>query len=512
MNKVSTKRIAIIGAGPGGLSAGMLLTKEGFDVNIFEAQDNVGGRNGCIEKDGFTFDLGPTFFMMPFVLEEIFKATGRNISDYLEIMMMDPFYQLVFSDGKVLKTSFDPEKFRNSIAGISPKDAMGYEKYMKENKKKFKYTLPVLQRPFSRLKDLLNIHILKLLFVLNPQRSIWSDLGRFFSDGRVKVGFTFQSKYLGMSPFKCPSMFSILPFIEYNWGIYHVKGGLNKLSKAMAKVIEEEGGKINVSSPVKEIVIENEKAVGIKLKDNEILEFDEIIMNSDFAWSMKNIIPNEKRKKYSDDKLDKKNYSCSTFMLYLGLDREYPELEHHNVFIAKDYEKNFLEIESMKELSKEPSFYVQNASKNDDSLAPDGHSTLYVLVPVANLKGEIDWDKEKEGYKEIILSKMDEKFGNGKIREHIIYEKVITPKDWHDDYRVGYGATFNLGHNLNQMLVFRPHNNFEEFDNLWLVGGGTHPGSGLPTIYESGRITANLIKRTYGLDYSFNHEKAMENL
>ncbi len=445
--------------------------------------------------------------MMPFILEEIFKATGRKINDYLEVMKLEPFYQLLFADGKKLKTSGNPENFKASIAGINPEDANGYDRYMEENRKKISYALPVLQRPFSSFTNLFRWDLLKLLTVLNPQRSIWSDLGRNFSDGRVKVGFTFQSKYLGMSPFKCPSMFSILPFIEYHWGIYHVKGGLNKLSRAMAKVIEEKGGSINLNSEIKEVIIENKKATGLMLGDGNVKKFDDIIINPDFAWSMKNLIPDNKRKKYSNKNLDRKNYSCSTFMIYLGLDRDYPQLEHHNIFIAEDYEKNFLEIESDKELSKDPSFYVQNASKTDPSLAPSGKSALYILVPVANLKGKIDWESQKEPFKELVLNKFEQKLGDGKIREHIVYEKTITPKEWKDDYMVEYGATFNLGHNLGQMLIFRPHNDFEEFKNLWLVGGGTHPGSGLPTIFESGRLTSNLINKKYGLDYNFKYKR-----
>ena len=190
-------------------------------------------------------------------------------------------------------------------------------------------------------------------------------------------------------------------------------------------------------------------------------------------------------------------------MLYLGVDREYNHLEHNNVYIAEDYEKNFLEIESDKKLSQDPSFYVQNASITDPEVAPEGHNALYVLVPVANLKSQIDWTKEADKFRALIIDKLEERAGLTDLKEHIQYEKMVTPLDWQKEFRVGYGATFNLGHNLSQMLVFRPHNRFEEFENMWLAGGGTTPGSGLPTIYESGRITANMLARKYGMDYDF---------
>ena len=206
-----------------------------------------------------------------------------------------------------MKPSFYPEKVKESISILNQNDVEGYEKYMKANEKKMQYTLPVLQRPYSGPGDLLNKDILKLLTVLNPQRSLWDELGKYFEDDRIKVGFTFQSKYLGMSPFNCPSMFSILPYTEYKWGIYHIIGGLNRLAEAMAEVITEYDGKIKLNSEVTEIKIDKGKAVGLEVEGENFHEFDEIIMNADFAWGMKNLIPGEKRKKYSDQNLDQKN-------------------------------------------------------------------------------------------------------------------------------------------------------------------------------------------------------------
>ncbi len=523
------KKIGIVGAGPGGLAAGILLASKGFSVKIFEAESRVGGRNGSITADGYTFDIGPTFFMMPFVLEEIFAAAGRDLHDYVEMKMLNPYYQLLYADGSSLEPSFYPEKVRESIARLNKDDVEGYQKYLEANEKKMKYALPVLQRPYSSWSDLMNEDIVRMAKYLNPQRSLWEELGTYFTDDRVKVGFTFQSKYLGMSPFNCPSLFSILPYTEYKWGVYHIMGGLNQLSLAMARVIEELGGEIELNREVTEIIIEEGRAVGLKVAEKEEKDsgeeesgaassgrktarygFDEIVMNADFSWGMQKLIPNEKRKKYSDENLAKKRYSCSTFMLYLGVDREYNHLMHNNVFLAEDYRKNFLEIESDRKLSRDPSFYLQNASITDPEMAPEGHNALYVLVPVANLQGEIDWQQEAEGFRSLVIDKLKSRAGLKDLEKHIQYENMMTPLDWQNSLRVGYGATFNLGHNLKQMLIFRPRNKFEEFENLWLVGGGTNPGSGLPTIYESGRITANLLARKHGLDYNFNRKEKIQ--
>ncbi|OUJ18792.1 Phytoene dehydrogenase family enzyme [Methanonatronarchaeum thermophilum] len=490
--------IGIIGAGPGGLSAGMLLANQGFDVDIYERMDKIGSRNSCIEEDGYRFDVGPTFFMMPFILEEIFSECDKNLHDYVEMTELDPYYQLVFADGQKLKPQKDFTDFKDSIAGLCSEDRDGFDTYMADNQKKMDKVLPVLQRDYGSHLSLLSKEVLSLISVLRPTTSLWDDLKKHFSDDRVKVAFTFQSKYLGMSPFNCPSMFTILPYIEYNWGIHHVTGGLCNLSKAMATAFEELGGKIHLETEVEQILTDKRQAKGIKLKDGTEIEHDEVIINSDFAWSMKNLLPNEKRKKYTDEKLDKKRYSCSTFMLYLGIDKKYENLEHHNIFITEDYKENFREIESQKTLPKDPSFYLANPIKTDPSMAPEGHSAIYVLVPIPNLKADIDWDKQKQPYRDLTIKLLKERAELKDIEEHIQYEKIITPKDWKQEHNVGYGATFNLAHNLKQMLSLRPRNKFEEYKSMWLVGGGTNPGSGLPTIYESGRITANLIKNKYG--------------
>ena len=502
--------IGIIGAGPGGLVAGVLLAKDGFDVTIYEKEDRVGGRNGALEAEGYRFDLGPTFFMMPFILEEVFTECNRNLQDYVDVELLDPYYKLVFGDGEEFTPSKDWDAVKDSLAQIDASAPEGFESYIKDNREKMKKVLPVLQKGYNSWSDLLSPEIFNVLPYMRPFTSVWDDLGKHFSNDKLKIAFTFQSKYLGMSPHTCPSIFSILSFTEYEWGVYYVKGGLNKLSKALAELFEELGGNLVLNTAVDEILLEDGAAEGLKLEDGSEEEYDELVMNSDFAWSMKNLVPEAKRDKYSNRNLAEKKYSCSTFMMYLGLDKLYENLEHHNLFIADDYERNFREIETEKVLSDDPSFYVQNPSITDDTLAPEGHSTLYLLVPVPNLKADIDWDEVEDEFRELMINKLEERAGLEDLEEHIEYEKIINPRDWKEDKAVGYGACFNLAHTLSQMLIFRPHNKFESFDNMWLVGGGTNPGSGLPTIYESGRIAAQGISEKYYEDSDLKHNSGLE--
>jgi phytoene desaturase len=269
-------------------------------------------------------------------------------------------------------------------------------------------------------------------------------------------------------------------------------GGLNQISKAMAKVVEEENGEIIYDQIVEKIVTEGKKVTGVKLENGKKMKFDKVIVNADFGYAMNNLFEPNIIKKYSPEKLEKKKFSCSTFMIYWGVDKQF-SLPHHNIFFAEDYRKNIDDIQEGR-LSEDFSFYVQNASITDSTLAPEGKSTIYILVPVPNNRSNIDWDTKESSFKEKIISKIEERTQIENIREHIEVEKTINPKQWESDYNVYIGATFNLAHNLSQMLYFRPHNKCGTLKNLYLVGGGTHPGSGLPTIYISGIVTAGLIK------------------
>ncbi|MGB6127240.1 MAG: phytoene desaturase family protein [Psychrilyobacter sp.] len=491
------KDVLIIGAGPGGLSAGMLLATMGYKVSIFEKQPYLGGRNSPINLKGYSFDMGPTFFIMKSILEEIFEKTDRKLEDYIKLIEVNPMYRLKFGDSKTFNpwSSKYKEKMMTEIEQKFPGESSGYLSYLKREEIKYDKLIPCLQVPYSSWKDFLKLRFLKAFPYLDAHMSLYSTLEKYFKDEQLKLAFTFQAKYIGMSPWEAPGTFSIIPYLEHSDGIYHIEGGLHRLSEAMADVIKEDGGSIELSSPVDEIIFENKKAIGIKLSDGRIVRGDHIIMNADFANGMSKLIPENLRKKYSDSNLHKKKYSCSTFMLYLGINKIYSDIPHHNIIFAEDYRSNIDDITKRKVLSEDFSFYVQNASVSDSTLAPQESSTIYVLVPVPNNKSEVDWDEEKTRYRNKIIQALETKGGFKDISSHIEVEKIITPKDWEEEKDVFLGATFNLGHQVSQMLIFRPHNKLEGYKNLYLVGGGTHPGSGLPTIYESGRITANLINQ-----------------
>ena len=491
----------IVGSGPGGLASALLLAHSGIDVTILEKEEKVGGRTKLIHKDGFTFDRGPTFFHYPEVIEEIFQAIGRDAHKELGLMPLDPMYRLVFGAGGHIDATSNLEAMTDRIRELAgEKNANGFKKYVIQNRKKLEFSKQCLQTPWTSPLNVLSKRAIRVATVLKPWSSVAGDLSKHFDDERVRLAMSFQTKYLGMSPFHAPSLFTILSFLEYEHGIFHAKGGLGSITARMGEIAEELGVKIRCSTPVKSLMYEGKTVVGVRIEGEEILA-DKVVINADFAHAMTTLVPDEKRKKWSDKKLEKKGYSCSTFMLYLGVDKQY-DLPHHQIYASTSYEKNLEDITEHRMTWDDPSVYVQNASITDDSLAPEGQSTIYVLVPVPNTHDSIVWDDIKDDYRELIVKQLA-KLGYDDIDDHIVSETIVTPDDWgaSDVYR---GAVFNLTHDLKQMLWRRPHNRFEEANNLYIVGGGTHPGSGLPTIFESARISSKLLLADLGIRADWN--------
>ncbi|WP_246187909.1 phytoene desaturase family protein [Paenibacillus tengchongensis] len=486
-------KVAVVGAGPGGLAAAMLLAAQGYDVEVYEKQDAVGGRSGLLELGDYRFDRGATFLMMPHLLEELFASAGRSVHDYVFMNKLDPLYSLHFGD-TVFSPSTDQEATAEAIERLFPGNAAGYRRFMKEEEEKFARVMPLLQRPFERLGDYAKRDVLHALPKLHATDTVYNRLAKYFDDERLRFAFTFQAKYLGMSPWECPGTFTILSFLEHRYGLYHPTGGINRVLSAMGEVIAEHGGVIHTSCGVKRVLVSGGRAAGLLLDNGEKVEADYVVIGADFGSAMTQLFEPGVLKRYTPAKLSRKRYSCSTAMLYLGVDGPL-NLTHHSVHFSGDYRRNVEEITKLGRLSADPSIYVHNPSAVDPTLAPSGKSSLYVLMPVPNLQAEIDWERDGYGVQESMLERLQQIPELSGLAHRVEESRFFSPLDWQNGLNVYNGATFNLAHNLGQMMYLRPHNTFSEVEGVWLVGGGTHPGSGLPTIFESAKISAGLLQR-----------------
>ncbi|MEN0110437.1 MAG: phytoene desaturase family protein, partial [Planctomycetota bacterium] len=367
-----------MGAGPGGLAAAMLLANAGFRVRVYERHGTPGGRTSSLRLDGYRFDLGPTFFLYPRILSEVFAECGYDLMREVPMERLDPQYRLVFGEGPNQRPGYldatpDVERMEAEVARLSPEDRGGFTRFLTENRGKLTAFSSILEQPFDKLTDFLRPDVLKSAGLVRPWRSLHAEVSRFFKDPRLQLAFTFQGKYLGMSPFQCPSLFSILAFLEYEHGVFHPIGGCGQVSARMAELVAEMGGEVLYDRPIESLDFDGRRVTGVVTPEGRDA-VDALVINADFAQTMTELVPDGLRKRWKDRSLAKKQYSCSTFMMYLGLEGDLPGLAHHTIYLAPEYQKNLADIEAGRPLDEDCSVYVQAATQTDPSLAPPGHS------------------------------------------------------------------------------------------------------------------------------------------
>ncbi|EMF0309285.1 phytoene desaturase family protein [Enterococcus hirae] len=491
------KKIIVIGAGVAGLSAAVRLQKLGYEVTLYEKDRQVGGKMNQIKTAGFTFDLGPTIVMMPEIYREVFEFCGKDPDDYISMKKVDPMLKLYFNKEEPIEFSNDLIELTKTLENISPEDTQGYFAFLADIYQRYTIAKEAfITKSFRGFWDFYNPKSLWAGIRLRTFSDAYTSISKFVKDDRLRKSLAFQTLYIGVSPYQGPSLYTIIPMIELFYGVYFIEGGMYTLATSLARLFEELGGKIVYETSVDEILIDNKIAKGIRIGKEQVMA-DAIVCGADFPYAMKELIPDErKRGKYTNKKIAKFEYSCSCFLMYLGLDKKYPEEHLHSIYFAEDFKQNVDDLFERGKLPDDPSFYLYRPSLMDDSLAPEGQEGLYVLVPVPELSKYEKWTEQTmQAYRQKIIRLLKEKTIFKDIDEHIVSETLITPKDFSERFNAYNGATFGLKPTLKQSNYYRPHNKFAAAENLYFCGSSTHPGAGVPIVMQSAKLAVEELLR-----------------
>lgn len=484
----------VIGAGLGGLSAAMRLGSKGYSVTVIDRLDRVGGRGSSVTKNGFRFDLGPTILTVPQVFEKLWKDCGKDFAGDVELVPLDPFYEIRWQDGSRFQVRSSEEEMLAEVTRNFPKDLKGYCKFLEDCEKRYVFGFEGLgRRPMNKIWDLLKE--IPGFIRLRADRSVYSHVSTRVKDPKFRMALSFHPLFIGGDPRNVTSMYILVSHLEKAFGVHYVKGGVQALADAMANVVKEQGGQVLLNSNVENITLNKQKADGVMLENGLKLNADIVVSNADPGWTYNKLLPNQK-KRWTEKKLKKSRWSMGLFVWYFGTKNtreKWQDVGHHTIMNGPRYRGLLADIFDRQFLADDMSIYLHRPSVTDPSVAPKGDDCFYALSPVPNLKtsNPIDWSKELEGYKNKMQMVLEETIPG--FSDAIIAEHILTPKDFEERYLSPYGSGFSLEPRIFQSAWFRPHNVSEDIENLYLVGAGTHPGAGIPSVVTSSEVLSQLV-------------------
>ncbi|KAA3618309.1 MAG: phytoene desaturase [Calditrichaeota bacterium] len=489
---MKTKKIVVIGAGFGGLASAIRLQARGHHVTILEKREKVGGKAYQLKKAGYTFDMGPSLITEPKIIEDVFKSAGKKMEDYLDLTLLDPYYRIFFHDNSYIDYSSDSEFMKEQMRKFNPKDAENYDSFMDLSKQLHKAVITdeLGSEPFSKISTMLSF--LPQAIKLNALSSAYGVVKKFFKDFRHQFLFSFHPLFIGGNPFKAPALYLMIPYMEKEGGVWYAKGGMYSVVEAFVKVFEELGGTIETNSAADSIQVENGRAVGVR-SSKRVFPADMVVSNADFKHTYDDLIESKHRKKWSPQKLEKLDYSMSAFILYLGVKKKYSKLKHHTLVLSERYKGLIDDIFVNNVLPDDQSMYLHMPSITDPTMAPEGCESMYVLIPVSNMDAGIEWDEVKENYSKQILNFLEHDFKLEGLQDSIEVMEIFTPKDFAKTQNAYKGSAWGVEPTLLQSAYFRPHNQSEDIENMFLVGASTHPGAGVPGVLLTAEATEKAI-------------------
>ncbi len=501
-------RAVVIGSGFGGLAAAVRLQAAGIATTLIEQRPQLGGRAGQIIDSGYTFDTGPSLITAPPLLEDVFQSAGRHLEDYVTLVPLDPFYRVWFHDGTYLDYRSDLAQMKASMAEFDPRDANRLEDFFSKLKPIYESVITegLGARPFDSLR---------MMAAFTPRvirLGAWQPVARFvgqhFRNWRHHFLYSFHPLFLGGSPFRAPSIFLMIPYLEKEDGVWYANGGMYSLVKGFAQLFQDIGGQVRLQTAVQRIVVSEEKGsrpnvTGVQIFDEQkntksSLPADIVVSNADVEHTYSKLLDHVACKRWTNSRLKKNHQSMSCFLLYLGVRRKYPQLSHHTIILGPRYKGLVQDIFDRKILSDDFSMYLHVPSRTEPAMAPLEGESIYILVPVPNLASGTDWDLATDLMTDRVISAL-EKWGLEDLRTSIEVQHVFTPNDFESQYNSTLGNAFGIEPRITQTAWFRPHNRSEDVEGLYLVGAGTHPGAGVPGVVLSASATMHAIREDYEL-------------
>lgn len=488
------KKIIVIGSGFGGLGAAVRLAARGHDVQLFEKRDKPGGRAYVYEINGFKFDAGPTVITAPFMFDDIWQAAGKRREDYFEMVECNPYYRIFNHDGRAFDYNNDEAFILEQIEKWNPADRDGYQRFMGTTKAIFeKGFVELADQPFLSLWDM--IKVAPDLIKLQSYKSVYQYVSQYVKDPFLRQCFSFHPLLIGGNPYDSPSIYAMIHYLEREWGIWYAKGGTGAVVAALVKLFEELGGKLHLNAEVDEILVDGKRVRGVRLKDGSVHNADDVVCNADVGFVYEKMLRRDQQSRFMKLKMGAMKYSMSLFVIYFGTKRQYRDqgLMHHNIILGPRYKGLLDDIFNKKQLADDFSLYLHMPTLTDPSIAPEGCEGFYVLSPVPHLGSGIDWAKAAKPYRDRIMQFLEDHYLPD-LQANIIAEHFIDPRHFAGELNSRMGSAFSVQPLLRQSAWFRPHNRAEDFENLYFVGAGTHPGAGLPGVLSSSIIAENLIQ------------------
>jgi phytoene desaturase len=485
--------VLVIGAGIGGIAIAARLSRQGYQVTVVEKNEQPGGRCGSLVKDGHHFVTGASLFLMPELYASTFTDLGERMEDHLVLRRVDPTYNIHFKDGTALTLTSDLALMRRQLEAIEPGSFDGFLRCLHEGYGHYELSLThLVKRDFRCLREFCTLRNLVLLLRLKALVKHYNNIGRYFRDPRLKTVFTFQDMYVGLSPYKAPSLFSLLQYTEFADGVWYPEEGMYRVVEALVNIAEKNGVHFIYNASVRRINVKNQRAIGVTLEDGRQLQADIVVANADLPYVYRNLLPDDGMAK----RLERKKYTSSAVMFFWGVDKQISQLSAHNIFMAGDYRRSFESIFGELGVPDDPSIYIHAPARIDPALAPAGQDTLMVVVPVGHLDDTMprDWTTIQRQIRQSVLQRLDA-YGVSDLESHIKFELSYGPRDWQTRFNLLKGATHGLSHDLLQMGYFRPRSQHKKFRNLYFVGASTHPGTGVPTVLVSARLATERILR-----------------